>query len=159
MKSNIQQVETATVYQTALRLLTNREHSCLELKNKLLQKGLPRDKVEAVLAELEQQKLLNDNRFCEIFIRSRIAKGQGPLRIKEELRQRGIVPEMVDHHFNDAAIDWREQILAVRQKRFGKQWPKDFNERAKQIRFLQYRGFDLEQIQWALKLETDNFNK
>lgn len=153
METNLQQIETATVYQTAIRLLTNREHSCLELKNKLLQKGLPRDKVEVVLAELQQQKLLNDNRFCEIFIRSRIGKGQGPLRIREELRQRGITNEMADQYFNDAAIDWREQILVVRQKRFGKQLPKDFNERAKQIRFLQYRGFGLEQIINALAVD------
>lgn len=130
----------------ALDFLSRREHSRFELQNKLLQKDFSRDAVEALLDTLSTENLLSDERFCEAFIRSRLAKGQGPIRIKEELRQRGIKDELITEYLDSQKKTWRTKVEAVRRKRFGDELPKDFKERAKQMRFLQYRGFTTEHI-------------
>lgn len=142
-------------YKTALNLLARREHSRHELQNKLLQKNFPQELIATVLDKLATEGLLNDQRFCEAFIHSRTNKGYGPLRIKEELRQRGIPAEIISAYLDN---DWLSRIDTIRRKRFGTEMPKDPRERARQIRFLQYRGFTLEQINKALKDENINGN-
>lgn len=140
----------------ALDLLAQREHSRLELQNKLLQKDFAHDEVELLLNTLIAENLLSDERFCEAFIRNRIKKGQGGLRIKEELRQRGISNELISHYLN-SQNDWQEKLAIVRRKKFGDAIPKDFKERAKQMRFLQYRGFSIEQINEAFREASSRF--
>lgn len=135
-----------TIRHVALDLLSRREHSRLELQNKLLQKGFADHEVEVLLNTLSNENLVSNERFCEAFVRSRIAKGQGILRIKEELRQRGISDELIHHYLIQKDKSWLEKAETARCKRFGATIPKDFKERAKQMRFLQYRGFTIEQI-------------
>lgn len=135
-----------TIRHVALDLLSRREHSRLELQNKLLQKDFAAHDVEVLLNTLSNENLVSDERFCEVFVRSRIAKGQGILRIKEELRQRGINDEFIHRYLIQKDKSWLEKVETARRKRFGATIPKDFKERAKQMRFLQYRGFTIEQI-------------
>jgi regulatory protein len=102
--------------------------------------------VEEVLARLAAEGLLSDARFAETYVCSRVQRGCGPLRIRDELRARGVDQALIDdrlHAFDDR---WREQIERVRSKRFGPAMPVDFRERARQMRFLQQRGFTPEQI-------------
>lgn len=150
MKRKLNLQADRKIRSVALDLLAQREHSRLELQNKLLQKDFARDEVESLLNILIAENLLSDERFCEAFIRSRITKGQGELSIKEELRQRGVSNELI-HHYLSSQNNWQEKIETVRRKKFGDEIPKDFKERAKQMRFLQYRGFSIEQINEIFK--------
>ncbi len=141
---------------TALELLARREHSRRELARKLDARGFPDDVVAAVLDELERSGSLADARFTDVFVRSRVAKGQGPQRIRAELAQRGIADAAAAEALQGSDVDWLETIRTVRRKRFGAELPRDYAERARQARFLQYRGFSSEQIRAALELDGDS---
>jgi regulatory protein len=140
----------------ALELLARREHSRRELTRKLAARGFPDHVVTPVLDELERTGALANSRFTETFVRSRIAKGQGPQRIRAELAQRGIADAAADDGLAAADVDWLATIRAVRAKRFGPELPRDYAERARQARFLQYRGFDSAQIRAALEFDADS---
>lgn len=136
---------------TAMNLLARREHSTRQLRRKLHARGMEGAVVDDTLAALAQERLLSDERFVESLVRSRIAKGYGPLRIQAELREHGIGDEQIGNAMDVDAGFWRDRIIDVRRKRFGAAPPADVNERAKQMRFLQYRGFTSEQIRAAFK--------
>ena len=140
----------------ALELLARREHSRRELTRKLGTRGFPDDVIAPVLDELERSGSLADARFTDSFVRSRVGKGQGPQRIRAELAQRGIADTEADEALRSSDVDWRETIRAVRRKKFGAELPRDYAERARQARFLQYRGFSNEQIRAALELDADS---
>jgi len=141
---------------TALELLARREHSRRELTRKLSARGFPDEVIAEALDELERSGALADARFTDTFVRSRVAKGQGPQRIRSELAQRGIGDAEADAVLRGAEVDWLETIRSVRRKRFGPELPRDYAERARQARFLQYRGFSSEQIRAALELDGDS---
>ncbi len=102
--------------------------------------------IEQLLSQLINDNLLNDERFAESFIRSRQAKGQGPVKIRHELQNRGLTAELIDDYLDDSWELWQETLENVRQKKFGAQLPKDYKEQAKQSRFLYQRGFGPEMI-------------
>ena len=77
-------------------------------------------------------------------------RAKGPARIRAELAERGIDRKQATEHFRAAAIDWAAIAISARDKRFGAGRPSDFKERARQARFLEYRGFDRGQIGRAL---------
>jgi regulatory protein len=141
---------------SALELLARREHSRRELTRKLAARGFPDDIVTVALDELERTGALANLRFTDSFVRSRIAKGQGPQRIRAELAQRGIDAAAADDGLAAADVDWLATIRTVRAKRFGPLLPRDYAERARQARFLQYRGFDSAQIRAALEFDADS---
>jgi regulatory protein len=134
----------------AIRLLTRREHSCQELKQKLQHKGFDAALVEKVTDQLQLEGLLSDARFAESYLRSRFNKGYGPIRIQQELKQRGAGEEIISATVIEDDPDWFELARRVREKRFGKALPGSLPERMKQQRFLQYRGFNQQQLKYAL---------
>lgn len=133
--------------QQALNLLARREHTRVELKTKLSKKTEDLAELDLLLDKLTQQGLLSEQRFVTSFIRQRVNRGYGSLRIAAELRERGIPDHFIKDSFENESVDWQIQIQQVWQKRFGER-PNDLKEKAKQARFLQYRGFDFQQIQW-----------
>jgi regulatory protein len=133
-------------YAAALRLLARREHSAQELRNKLASRGFPEALIDSVLTELAQEKLLSDRRFAEVYVRGRFERGYGPLRIRAELRERGVDNSLVEPVMDERDRCWIESAGRQRRKRFGASFPERFSERAKQMRFLQRRGFTGEQI-------------
>ncbi len=140
----------------ALNLLARREHSRLELERKLAARSFASTLVNTALDELEQSGALAASRFAESFIRSRATKGQGPVRIRAELRQRGVDDIQFVELLAAQEFDWYAIACHARSKRFGRAAPRNFKERARQARFLQYRGFDREQINAALDLGNDS---
>ena len=72
------------------------------------------------------------------------------MRIRMELEQRGVAGSLIDQALDASDVDWGEPAAEVRRKRFGPGLPTDFRERARQSRFLQYRGFDAGQLARAL---------
>ncbi|HEV2111711.1 MAG TPA: regulatory protein RecX [Gammaproteobacteria bacterium] len=143
--------DPARVRAKALSLLARREHSAGELRRKLLERGYDSTAVEAVLSSLEQQKLLSDGRFVEEFVAARVRRGSGPMKIREELRGKGVDAALVDQAVAAHQESWAAGAAAARRKRFGAALPKDMQERARQARFLQQRGFTMEDIRVALK--------
>ncbi len=141
---------------TALELLARREPSRRELARKLVARGFADDVVSQALDGLERSGALADARFTESFVRSRVAKGQGPQRIRAELAQRGIADSEAGDGLAAADVDWLAASRAVRAKRFGPELPRDYAEKARQARFLQYRGFDSAQIRAALEFDGDS---
>ena len=141
----------ADVREAAIRLLGRREHSRRELGYKLGRRGFGWESVEQLLDELEAEGLLSDERFAEFFVRSRVDNGCGPLRIHAELRERGVEDGVIARQMAKIDADWCALAAQVRLKRFGESVPEAFRERAKQMRFLQYRGFESEQIRAAVR--------
>ena len=140
----------ADIRARALNLLARREHSRLELARKLRQRGMAGADLEQVLDELVAARLLSDTRFAEEYARSRVGRGYGPVRIRAELRERGIDDAGIQAALAELGEDWCQQARATRQRRFGAEPPADLKERARQSRFLQQRGFSPEQIRQAL---------
>ncbi len=133
----------------AIRLLARREHTRQELEDKLGRRGYPRGVVADVIEELLEEGLLDEGRFAEAFVNSRVERGQGPVRIEYEMRQRGVPAHLAREALQALAVDWREQARAVRRHRFGDRVPADRREAARQAQFLQRRGFTAEQVRAA----------
>lgn len=136
----------AEVRQTALNLLARREHSVLELRQKLLQRGFPKGLIESVLERLSAEDLLSETRFAETYAHNRVDKGYGPLRIQQELRERGISDAAVSTILSDLDDFWMAKLAQVHRKRFGEKLPVDTAGRSQRVRFLRHRGFTLDQI-------------
>ena len=96
------------------------------------------------------QGLQDDRRFVECFVQSRINQGKGPARIRADLGQRGLEAGLVEQVLDDTEEDWFALACEVRQRKFGEALPADFKEKARQMRFLQYRGFEQAHIQSAV---------
>lgn len=131
-------------YQAALALLTRRDHSRLELAQKLSSK-FPGEPLEPILDRVVELGYQCDRRFAEIFVRSRVARLQGPVRIKQELRQRGVEQALIDQAMSQQSFNWfsiAEEALS--RKFFGR--AEDPKERARRQRFLAYRGFSMDVI-------------
>ncbi|WP_150051209.1 MULTISPECIES: regulatory protein RecX [Methylomonas] len=123
-----------------LRLLARREHSKRQLLDKLAMRGFERDEVAAVIDDLSRQSWQDDARYAECYIRDRIAKGYGPIRIAYELQQRGIVGADLDVQAESRG-GWLNLSLEVYAGKFGDEKSLTPREWAKRSRFLQQRGF------------------
>ena len=143
MSQNQSQNQKNRCYSAALRMLMRREHSQLELLTKLQAKGFDISAINDSLLILIEQNYQSDERFSEAFILMRHNQGKGPLKIVSELKQRGI------NKFNLDVFDWFKLAKEVRNKKFGDTPPQDFNDQAKQKRFLQSRGFGFDEINEA----------
>jgi regulatory protein len=140
----------------AVRLLARREHSTKDLKRKLTGKGHAGDAVERVVGKLADKKLVSDERFATNYVAYHGRRGHGPIRIRAELRQQGTPAEAIEAALAAAEFQWDEIAAAVRRRKFGDGLPGSLAERAKQARFLQYRGFSGEQIRIALQGSDDS---
>ena len=129
----------------AMDLLARREHGMSELRQKLISKGYAQSDVDAQLQRLTQENLLSDRRFVESYVNFRSKKGFGPLRIRQELKGKGLDSALIDEYLDNDEL-WRNIAAEVREKRFGAAVPRDYKEVARQMRFLQYRGFNNEQL-------------
>jgi regulatory protein len=170
----------ADIRNAAVDLLARREHSYKELLTKLARRFDDTDLIEQELGKLAEADLQSDRRFCEVFVRSKCQQGQGPQRIGLELKQRGINEALIRELLWDADIDWYELLQQLYDRRFlqratqkdssqdpEQDQPRDHQdyqhnqqrkaaeqkERAKRIRFLQYRGFGFELIRQVMAEE------
>jgi len=134
----------------AMDLLARREHAREELERKLAAAGFAAELAADAVEKLAQEGLQSDRRFVESFVQSRIRQGKGPVRIHADLGQRGIAAGLVDEILQQAGEDWYALAREVRAKKFGPSPPVEFRDKARQMRFLQYRGFEPDQIQAAV---------
>ncbi len=124
----------------AVRLLARREHSRHELQRRLERQHDPAV-VAAVLDDLAERGLVSDERFTEQYLASRLRRGFGPLRIRAELRERGVAPELIEAWLDLGEAEWFEHLREAACCRFGTEPPRDARTQAKVARFLQYRGY------------------
>lgn len=141
---------TSSPRNLAMNWLARREHSLRELRDKLAARDFEPEIIAETVAKLASEGLVSDERFAESFVTARMRKGQGPVRIRAELKKRGIAAEMAQLQVDEAGHDWIGLAREVRERKFGAHIPAEFKDKAKQMRFLEYRGFDGEQIRAAL---------
>ncbi|GAB6407651.1 recombination regulator RecX [Pseudomonas sp. MHK4] len=134
------------VRRTAMDLLARREHGRVELTRKLRQRGALPEMIETALDRLTEEGLLSETRYLESFVSYRARSGYGPLRIREELGQRGLQRSDIELALRESGIDWQEQLQDTWRRKFSGHLPIDARERAKQGRFLAYRGYSMEMI-------------
>lgn len=181
----------ATLTERALRLLATREHSRLELRRKLLRRRASvssktnahaeantaeanveaptniEAQVDTVLDDLASRDLLSDVRFAEAFVRRGVDRGQGPIKIRAELRNRGVAEDIIDDTLTFPDDFWLRRARAVQAKRFGRAGdgsstsgdsdadkPVNRSDWAKRARFLAARGFASDIIYRTLGPQT-----
>jgi len=138
----------------AIDLLSRREHGESELFDKLLKKAPKEDGVsevvQRVVSEMVALEYVSDFRFARSSIRSKALQGNGPLKIRQALKLKRVPEEVISSAFDELEIDWFENVVALRERKFGLEAVQDIKLKAKQQRFLQYRGYSFDHIQFAM---------
>ena len=140
----------------AMDYLARREYGQQELEQKLIAAGFESVVVTEAVDKLASEGLQDDRRFIDNFIQSRINQGKGPVRIRQELGERGLKAGLVDEVLTDVEEDWFALAKQIRHKKFGSDQPREFKEKARQMHFLQYRGFESSHIQAAVSPHGDD---
>ncbi len=154
------------LFTKGVRLLAMREHSVKELTDKLNTKsanikqggliGVDTDIVYAVIDELIENNYLSDERFAESYVRSRTNRGFGPVKIRSELKAKGVSSTLIEEYLRLGAAHWYDNAEAQYQKKYGDTPVSDYNTWSKRARFMQSRGFTMEHIQVSLpKVDFD----
>ena len=142
------------LYQYAIFMLSRRDYSTNELQRRIERRIRETEKdsptapeyLPQVIERLLESQYLDDNRTIYSFFRSYINKSYGPLRIRQELRLKGFPSEIIDRVLEETDTDWYALCQDLKEKKFGTGKPKDYKEKAKQVRYLQYRGFTSDTI-------------
>ncbi|MGN5762883.1 regulatory protein RecX [Acinetobacter calcoaceticus] len=132
----------------AFALLTRRDYSQAELIAKLNQYAINPEEVEKLVEELAQNNYQSDQRVAELTLASQLRKGKGLQRIKQALKAKQLDAELITEELQE--VDWLDQAYQLKLKKFGKEVATDPKIKARQIRFLQYRGFDMGVIMKAI---------
>ena len=140
----------------AVDYLARREYGRLELQAKLEGAGFGTETARVAVDRLACEGLQCDRRFIENFMQSRINQGKGPVRIRLDLGERNLEAGLVDELLSECGEDWRVLARQTREKKFGAELPVEFKAKARQMRFLQYRGFESGQIQAATAPHGDD---
>lgn len=135
-----------------MELLARREHSSYELSVKLRQRGYALEQIESVMEEFRQQSFLSDERFAQQYIDSRMQKGYGPLKIEQELKERGVDSLIIQQSLQSVQDEWLHVIQRIYNKRFPEEIS-DTKDRLKRMRHLNQRGFTSEQIRKVIDVE------
>jgi len=138
----------------AVALLARRDFPSEELGAKLRAKGFDEDATAVVIADLTREGVLNDERYAQNYVAYHAQRGEGPIRIAAELRRRGLTAGTVAAALAGGP-DWSELARRVRRTRFGSQPPRSWALKARQARFLQYRGFSADHIRTATGADPD----
>ena len=151
----------------AMDLLARREHARKELTTKLTKRfrsrALSADSLESVLDRLEEEGLLSDVRFAASALRQLAGRGYGPRKVLSTLREKG-VGELAEDALagaNDGGIDWALEAEQVYLKKFrglpiSGDWEAQQKEKAKRLRFMQYRGFSAEVSAKLVNADSDS---
>ena len=127
-------------------LLARREHSAVELVNKLKSRGFEEEEIEDAVSQLQEDGLQSDERFAESYIHHRFNAGYGPTKITYELHQRGVSDRLINLFLDELDVDWDDHMQQQRIRKFGDTIPDDYAQKMKQARFLQNRGFSAEAV-------------
>ena len=138
----------------AMTLLARRDFTARELSERLIQRGFEEAAALGVVAELLRDGVLDDGRYAQNYVAYHAGRGQGPLRIAAELRRSGLAADLIEAALATGP-EWSALARKVCRAKFGLQPPDSWAQRARQARFLQYRGFSSDHIRAATDVETD----
>ena len=144
-----------SAYDKALGLLARREHSRKELKTKLRQGGYEGEETGAAIERLGEQHYQDDDRFAEVLLRSRIAQGYGPMRLRVELKSHGLGDARIRELLEAAEVDWNASAAAQLRRRYGGKGVADPAERARRAQFLLRRGFAAATVRSVTHADVD----
>ncbi len=144
---------TGDARNAAIALLARRDFSTRELSERLERRGFQPDAVRTAVEELLRERLLDDSRYAQNYV-SAHASREGPVRIEAELRLLGLPQVLIDEALA-AGPDWADRARQVRVRKFGPEVPREWAQKARQARFLQYRGFSSDHIRSALGADFD----
>jgi regulatory protein len=153
-RQEVEPLDPRAVRAAALDALARRDYASEDLCRKLLEKGYDVAVVAPLLDALRAEKLLDDRRYAENFVAYHAARGQGPLRVRADLRRHGLEGTLVQECL-DAFPDWIVQLRKAQQKKFGPKPPSNYADQQRQAKFLGYRGFTSAQIRTALGFDID----
>ena len=137
--------------EVAVSLLARREHSVLEIQRKLQQRGFEDMDIDDAIEKLQANNLLSEERFTESYINMRKHKGYGPLRIEQELKERGVSADLANEFLDKNNQEWRLIMKQQYSKKYGTSLAKEYAEKAKRAKYLQTRGFPLD---WIFQLDS-----
>jgi regulatory protein len=137
----------------AVALLARRDLASGALCERLTARGFAVTAAEAAVAELQREGIVNDARYAQNYVTYHAGRGQGPVRIAAELRRKGLGEALVEGALAEGP-DWAALARKVRAARFGAP-PSGWAEKARQARFLQYRGFSSDHIRAATGADPD----
>lgn len=138
------EVPASEVRLAAMDFLARREYSKFELRTRLKRRFADEAVVEEQLERLADEKLQSDARFAENYVRHRVDRGYGPLRLRAELRERGVSDADADRAMEASAVDWCELASTVLRKKYGQEEARDMKDKSRRVRFMQHRGFSSE---------------
>lgn len=141
--------------------MSRRDHSELELQQKLLQRQFPPQEISLALEYCRENGWLDDARFAGSLLRQGVSKHHGWMRICQEAKRKGIEIDVLECAERDADIDWYALAKDAAQKKYANfdgiiPPPSDVKEKAKRMRYLQYRGFNFDQINYALSSDSED---
>jgi regulatory protein len=155
-------VTSPEIRSAAFDLLARREHARQELIDKIYRRfskrkniSIDKSMIATVVNNMADEGLQSDTRYFEILVHSRKQQGYGPFRISQELKQKMAMPDAGKSLGDTNKQEWKARAQEVRQKKFGEDLPKTPKEKAQQMRFLQYRGFNMEQIRFAMSVNGE----
>ncbi|GGY58666.1 regulatory protein RecX [Bacterioplanes sanyensis] len=152
-KQNSDLDDIASLHGAAVELLARRDHSRQELERKLQPRTTQSELLQQVLDQLAERGWQSDQRFAEMFVRSRCSRGHGPMRVRQDMRQKGLSDHLITQVLSDSDCDWFELAVEVASKKYAS-LQRDPRWREKLYRFLSYRGFLADQVQHALEQVT-----
>lgn len=141
--------------EVAVGYLSRRDHAEEELRQKLKTRGYSEQDIIEAIAYCQDYHWLDDARYVATMMQNGVAKGWGALRIKQEMKMKGVHDTIVSQVFEESDIDWYKQARDVAQRKFGDSEIDTPKEKARRFRFMQYRGFDFEQIKYALEVDDE----
>jgi regulatory protein len=140
---------------TALAWLGRQEYYEAKFRQKLVKAEATEEQIELLTEEFVQNNWLSEQRYCEGFVRGRINKGHGKIRIRADARQKGLDQDTLTLAVDAVELDWFEQARSTYQKKFHDRPVVDIKDKAKRLRFMQYRGFSIEQVSYAMEQAVD----
>ncbi len=151
----VQAADGEAARSAAIALLARRDFASGELRQKLQSKGYLRDVVDGVLRELADSRMLDDARYALNYVAYHAARGRGPVRIAADLRALEVGSELIAAAL-EGGPDWTALAAQLRSRRFGPKKAESWPEKARQARFLQYRGFSADHIRAALGADVES---
>jgi regulatory protein len=133
----------------AVTLLARRDFCSNELLQVLVARGFEPATARVVLEQLIERGYIDDERYAAQYVTHHAERGQGPMRIERALSSLGLAPALIEAALHSGA-DWAQCARELRIRRFGLPVPQRWPDKARQARFLQYRGFSNDHIRSAL---------
>lgn len=122
-----------------LYLLSKREYSEAQLRQKLKLKEYELEEIEQAIARAKESNWQSDERFCASYVRYRALQGYGPRRLRQELRQKGVKDWLITQQLDECEIDWFELAERVFEKKRPTSW--DLKAKQKMWRYMVSHGF------------------